>query len=426
MQQRHAKLLASLDQRLDHAIRDPLWSHIYVSDAMRRLIDTPEFSQLARIKQLGPTYLVYPGATHTRFSHSLGVFHVAHRLVRRLLMHPDCPPLSSDGVWSFLVAALLHDVGHFPYTHSLKSLPLVEHEQLTGRLVLDSHLTPVIERRLGLQPAVIAAIVDHTIPTDDREVHLFRALLSGGLDPDKLDYLNRDAYFCGVPYGLQDIDFALSRVVPDGYRGIALIASGVPAVETVLFSKYLMYRTVYWHRNVRAATAMIKSALRIGLESGEIAASQLYGLDDEELPRLLASSNHPAFAVARGVGDRKLWVAAGDIAFCPRDPRHRALQTAAVQRELEARVAAEVGVAPHAVILDLPEPIGFEADIPVREAENERQRFPDSSVFDSGVVAAFSTKLRRIRLLVPPDGVDRSVAAAAFDAALRTSGDRER
>ena len=89
-------------------------------------------------------------------------------------------------------------------------------------------------------------------------------------------------------------------------------------------------------------------------------------------------------------------------------------------------MAEEVGVAPHAVILDVPEPIGFEADIPVREAENERQRFPDSSVFDSGVVAAFSTKLRRIRLLVPPDGVDRSVAAAAFDAALRTSGDRER
>ena len=424
MQQRHAKLLASLDQRLDHAIRDPLWSHIYVSDAMRRLIDTPEFSQLARIKQLGPTYLVYPGATHTRFSHSLGVFHVAHRLVRRLLMHPDCPPLGSDGVWSFLVAALLHDVGHFPYTHSLKSLPLVEHEQLTGRLVLDSYLTPVIERRLGLQPAVIAAIVDHTIRTDDREVHLFRALLSGGLDPDKLDYLNRDAYFCGVPYGLQDIDFALSRVVPNGYRGIALIASGVPAVETVLFSKYLMYRTVYWHRNVRAATAMIKSALRIGLETGEIAASQLYGLDDEELPRLLASSSHPAFVTARGVSDRRLLVPAGDIAFCPHDPRHRALQTDAAQRELEARVAEEIGVAPHAVILDLPEPIGFEADIPVREAETAQQRFPASGVFDNGVVTAFSTKLRRIRLLVPPDGVDHSVAAAAFDAALRACGDR--
>lgn len=424
MQQRHAKLLASLDHSLDQAIRDPLWSHIYVSGTMRRLIDTPEFSQLARIKQLGPTYLVYPGATHTRFNHSLGVFQVARRLVSRLLMHPDCPPLSSDGVWSFLVAALLHDVGHFPYTHSFKSLPLIDHEQLTGRLILDSHLTPVIKERLGLQPEMVAAIVDHTIQTEDREVQLFRALLSGGLDPDKLDYLNRDAYFCGVPYGLQDIDFALSRVVPNGYRGIALLASGVTAVETILFSKYLMYRAVYWHRNVRAATAMIKRAVHIGLESGEIEAAQLYGLDDEELPRLLASSNHPAFAMARGVGDRKLLVSASDIAYSAEDPAHRALESDAVRRKLEARVAAQLQIAPHEVILDLPDPIGFEADVPVRDRDNDERMFPEASVFSTAVVGAFTAKLRRIRLLVPPGRVDRASAAEIFARELQNPAGR--
>jgi len=105
-----------------------------------------------------------------------------------------------------------------------------------------------------------AAIVDTHLPIqEDRETAFYRRLLSGVLDPDKLDYLNRDARYCGVPYGNQDVDFTFSRPIPHQERGIDIDSRLIANVEAVLFSKYLMYRSVYWHHSVRSATAMIKN-----------------------------------------------------------------------------------------------------------------------------------------------------------------------
>lgn len=390
---------------------------------MLKLVNTPEFQQLSRIKQLGPTYLVYPGATHTRLNHSLGVFHLARRILTRLIQHPEAPRVTLEGVKAFLAAALLHDVGHFPYTHSFKSLPLAEHEHLTGLNVQTGQLRRRLTEDLGIDPHLVAAIVDETIDTEGNdEIHLYRNLLSGSLDPDKLDYLNRDAYFCGVPYGIQDIDFAISRIRPNGYDGIGLEETGVSAVENILFSKFLMYRAVYWHRTVRVATAMIKKAVHLGLESGVIRPEDLYGLDDELF--IARFTDHPfqPFEMIGNVGSRRLLKPVATIPFDTTDPRHQSLEEIGTRRGLETTLATDLGVPEHTVIIDLPDPISFEAHFPIFDGP-DRFEFAEKSVFAPGVVRSFTETLRRIRLMVPREVVDEGFdGPALLDAALKQVG----
>jgi HD superfamily phosphohydrolase len=382
-------------------IRDPLWSHIYLSPAMMRLTDTAEFQQLSRIKQLGPTFLVYPGATHTRLNHSLGVFHIARRIISRLVHHPDAPKLTLEGVKAFLAASLLHDVGHFPYTHSFKSLPLAEHEYLTGRYIQQGELAHRIREDLGVDPAIVAAIVDETLPiSGNDEIRLYRSLLSGSLDPDKLDYLNRDAYFCGVPYGLQDIDFALSRLVPVGYDGLGLEESGVSAVENILFSKYLMYRAVYWHRTVRVATAMIKKSVNQGLQDQVIQPEDLYGLDDELFFSRFAGHPYPPFELISQVGTRRLLKPAADIAFDGTNSGHQNLTHIGTRQALETALAREFKIPEYQVIIDLPDPVSFEAHFPIF-VDGVAHEFAEKSVFSTDVVSRFTETIRRIRLMIP-------------------------
>jgi HD superfamily phosphohydrolase len=402
-------VLWHLDRDYTNPVRDPLWGHIYLSDGLLSIVESIEFQQLAKIKQLGPAHLVYPGATHTRLAHSLGVYHIAYRMIRALLTYPEAPSISREFVAAYLCAALLHDLGHFPFTHSLKELPLAEHEDLAAGMVQDGDLARRIREKVGVDPAIVARIIDESL--DDGgfgEVRLFRRLLSGSLDPDKLDYLNRDAYFCGVPYGTQDIDFAISRLRPNDLEGIALLSSGISAVENILFSKYLMYRAVYWHRNVRVATAMIKEGLYRGLTEGLIAESDLYGLTDESFYAGFSARPQEPFDLIRRVYDRQLYVAAADLAFDDTSPSHVRLQDLPRRAELEERLRRLVGkelgrrVGALAVIVDIPEAIGFEVSFPVLDEDTVLDYPEAGTVFTPHVIEDFTRTLRRIRLILEP------------------------
>jgi HD superfamily phosphohydrolase len=306
-------------------------------------------------------------------------------------------------VRSFLSAALLHDLGHFPYTHSLKELPLREHESLTGDLICSEPVKSFVSAAGG-DPQLAAAIVDRNLPGAGRELLFFRKLLSGALDPDKLDYLNRDAHCCGVPYGAQDVDFIFSRLLPHQERGVDIDSRGIPSVESLLFSKYLMYRTVYWHRSVRAATAMIKKALLGGLESGVIAREELYNLDDEELFSLMRSRKHPLFALAESVRNGTLYTTAAELPFD--EKCHRKLLPLQDRSRLEAALAKELSpflgkpLAGEELIIDLPEPVTFETGLYVRD---EMKFFPQSSsAFTGALVDTFARSLRVIRIFISP------------------------
>jgi HD superfamily phosphohydrolase len=409
MNDRQSKIRDHLLNDYSIPIRDPLWGHIYLSPGLKKLVETAEFQQLARIKQLGPSYLVYPGATHTRLNHSLGVFHTAYRMILGFIRRGGDMPFSLEGVKAFLVSALLHDLGHFPYTHSLKELPVREHEELTAALILDTSLRGIIKNDVGTRPETCAAIVDESIESREPEVRFFRKLLSGPIDPDKLDYLNRDAYFCGVPYGSQDVDYILSVLHPDPDHGVVIEAGGTAAIESLLFSKYLMYRAVYWHNTVRIATGMIKKSLHRALEQKVIAAQDLYGLDDDSFYTRIGSRGEDCFDLIRRVYNRELHKTLLSVAFDEHNPIHLALQDLdqrAIREDLiRAELSDMAGIRLHEnqMLLDIPERISFEANLMVRDGDNVRTYGAMKSVFTPEVVHQFVGNLRQIRLAVAPE-----------------------
>lgn len=409
----HDAVSRHLDLDYQHPVRDPIWRNIHLSHPMLKLIDTEPYRQLSRIKQLGPAYLVYPGATHTRLSHSLGVFHLAKRIIKTLVSTSEESILTLEGVRAFLSAALLHDLGHYPYTHSLKELPLIEHEQLTGEMIVESPIREILENDVRVDPYFVSAIVDESAEyTGSPELTFYRNVLSGALDPDKLDYLNRDAYFCGVPYGMQDIDFALSRLFPVWETGVGLHTTGIPAVENVLFSKYLMYRAVYRHRTVRVATAMIKKAVHLALGEGILKPSDLYRLDDELFFMRLERSRFQPFDLVERVYNRKLYRPVLEIPFDETNPRHRRLESLEERTMVERRIAEHLAAGmqgsfgPETVIIDVPERISFEVSIPIQDRD-KILAYPDSdTVFTPQVVRDFTNTLRKIRLIVHPKAAE--------------------
>jgi HD superfamily phosphohydrolase len=389
-------------------IRDPLWKHVYLSPGLKRVVNHPRVQKLAGIKQLGPTYLVYPGATHSRLNHSLGVFQVSKALLADLGRRSEKIPGGRTHQLAFLTAALLHDLGHFPYTHSLKELSLREHEELTADFVREPELAALIRDQVGTDPEDVAAIVDDKITLEPGDpLAFYRAILSGVLDPDKLDYLNRDAYFCGVPYGIQDTEFILSKiVVADGKPALHL--QGLAAVENILFSKYLMYRSVYWHRSVRNATAMIKKALYLGLRDGAIRPSDLYGLDDAEFYHAFASGQFRPFSLIADVAERRLYSTALAVPYGDYGPafdRWGDLQARfdaeeSIRGRLEKRVGRSLH--PEDVIIDFPERISFEIDIPVVDAGTVMPYTESRTVFTPEVVRNFTRSIRTLRVFLNP------------------------
>ena len=407
----NAAIQSVLSEKFTCPVRDVLWGHIYFTPELAALTNSALFTRLHRILQLGPVYHVYPGATHTRASHSMGVYCLGRRLLQNLAERGIEGWVSREGAMSFLCACLLHDLGHFPYTHSLKELPLRSHEALTGTLILAEPMKSLVGD-CGADPALTAAIIDRELPAQgNTELLFYRKLLSGCFDPDKLDYLNRDARYCGVPYGVQDVDFILARLIPCPERGVDIDSRLIPNVEAILFAKYLMYRTVYWHRQVRAATSMIKKALLNGLESGLIRGEELYDLDDQGLFTLLREKNGRhlarsggANALAEAVREGRLYSVAAEIPFIDAD--HACLKDISRRSRYEEQLAEEfrrkgVPLGSGDLIIDVPEPVSFETGLFVSD---EHCGFTESSsAFKAETLNSFVNTLYTIRVFVNPD-----------------------
>jgi hypothetical protein len=303
------------------------------------------------------------------------------------------------GIRSFLCAALLHDIGHFPYAHSLKDLSLTSHEQLGARIIEADPEAGLIAKAGG-DPALAAAILDTGRETGDKEVLFYRKLLSGCLDPDKLDYLNRDARFAGVTYGTQDVDFVLSRLYPNRERGLDIDSKAILSVESVLFSKYMMFRSVYWHKAVRSATTVMKKTLHSALQDAILSPEELYNLDDSGLFDLLhkregafQGDNRLLFDAAVGLRDGKLWICVLELPYD--EAKHRCWEDLQCRAKAEAEIAARCGAA---VIIDVPESVGFETGLYVLDEDCPFER--SSTVFGTETVASFVKTLRTVRFFV--------------------------
>lgn len=419
MRQSYAQMLSELFQQQQLSVRDPLWKDIQLSYDFRKILHTPHMQKLGRIKQLGPTFHLYPGAVHTRLDHSLGVYHVSFLILISLLKqaasHKIELPCTSEGMKTFLCASLLHDIGHFPFAHSLKELPLKEHEAIAADLILNEQpLTQAIESA-GLDPSLVAAIIDEDSVAAHDEIALYRSILSGTLDPDKLDYLNRDAFFCGVPYGTQDVSYISDKLtVVNGQ--LALDEKALGSVEHLLFSKYLMYRNVYWHTTTRSATAMIKKAVLCALSDGNLTKEALYSLDDEQFFLLPFDNKEGYSTLFHQVRNNSLYRCTYEKPYEENGSLEKRAHNLETRLGMETQIAGRLsqhGVAPHEVIIDFPESISFESEIPIVSADGSIHSFAElDQLFSNDISKVFTKSLRKFRIFTPAFVTQEQIQAA--------------
>jgi len=355
-------------------VRDPLWNSIRLDATAVRIVDSGAFQRLRYIRQLGLAHLVYPGATHTRFDHALGVYHLARTALRFLRERDGLPPVVWEGEELIPYAALLHDIGHYAFSHALEELEADQipgdHEAVAARFFDSPELRDAL-RALGEGAA--DAIYGLIRGTEDIPL---RGLVSGSLDLDKMEYLRRDARFCGVPYGEVDVDRLLQGMVilPDPDTGdyeVGVHEKAVASLESLLFAKYQMFRNVYWHHGVRAATVLyrriVEDAVRLRLVSPE----GLVGPTDEELlheigrraggtegeaARRLHERWLPALRQRR-LPKRALELTAADLGHTLL-PAWLGTESQA-KRVLEDRIASRLELDPGEVVVDYPAKAGM-------------------------------------------------------------------
>jgi len=356
-------------------IRDPLWNNIRVDPLALRLVDTPAFQRLRYVRQLGLAYLVYPGASHSRFEHALGAYQLAQRALSLFDERDPANQIGADTCRLVRCAALLHDIGHYPFSHALEEIGALHHEEVARPLITSGAVAAVLRESLGDDaPDRIMALIRGQSDSP------LQGLISGSLDLDKIEYLKRDALMCGVPYGEIDVERLLHSltIVEDpasGALAIGLVEKGLAALESLLFAKYQMYRNVYWHHAVRSATAMYKRLVEEALRTGAIEERELAGFTDEGLLHRLEERAPSTLLFAlrnRRLHKRAFECSAAELEAGRGDwiagERARVL-------EVEDALARELGVAPGDVLLDYPEkPRMLGLDLPVRMRGGEVRR----------------------------------------------------
>ena len=230
--------------------KDPVHRYVRVHDeVIWDLIATPEFQRLRRIKQLGTTYLTFHGAEHSRFNHSLGVYEIVRRITNKLKGQEGW---NEEERLVCLCAALLHDLGHGPFSHSFEKVFGLDHEQFTKKIILeDTNVNKVLRRVEDGFPEKVAQVIDKTY-----EDKLVVSMISSQIDADRMDYLLRDAYYTGVSYGHFDMERIL-RVMRPTDEQIVIKSSGMHAVEDYIMSRYQMYWQVYFHPVTRSAEVIL-------------------------------------------------------------------------------------------------------------------------------------------------------------------------
>ena len=230
--------------------KDPVHRYVRVNDqVIWDLIATPEFQRLRRIKQLGTTYLTFHGAEHSRFNHSLGVYEIVRRIVDKI-EHYDT--WNKDDRLLCLCAALLHDLGHGPFSHSFEHVFDLDHEEFTKAIILgETKVNAVLRQVEDGFPEKVAAVINKTYDNQ-----LVVSLISSQIDADRMDYLLRDAYYTGVSYGQFDMERIL-RVMRPTENQIVIKSTGMHAVEDYIMSRYQMYWQVYFHPVTRSSDVIL-------------------------------------------------------------------------------------------------------------------------------------------------------------------------
>jgi HD superfamily phosphohydrolase len=357
------------------------------------------------VRQLGHAYLVYPGATHTRFEHALGTYHLAGRTLSLIDERGELGPIGQHECDVLRAAALLHDIGHYPFSHALEEIGALHHEQAARPILAEGPVGDALRAHLGAG----APDAVHALMRGDSASPL-QGLISGSLDLDKIEYLKRDALMCGVPYGEVDADRLLHSLVlvtdPEtGRYAIGVAEKGLAALESLLFAKYQMYRNVYWHHAVRSATAMYKRLVDDALRSGVLSPGTLVTLTDEGvLHHLERAAPAPLLSALR---ERRLHKRSLDLPAAELDESWGewiATDHARVVA-LEDAMARELRLEPGELLVDYPaKPQMLGLDIPLRLRDGTVRRLTAEGWAAAINLPALSAQLyrsaRRLRIFV--------------------------
>ncbi|ELZ42779.1 metal dependent phosphohydrolase [Halorubrum saccharovorum DSM 1137] len=382
-------------------VKDTVHDHIEIDGVAADLLDTPAVQRLRHVKQLGTVQLVYPSANHTRFEHSLGVYHLASRA----LDHLGIEGARADRIEA---AAMLHDVGHGPFSHNLEPLT----HRRTGKYhddvdeLLATGAVGAVLRDHDLDPDRIAGLVAGEGP--------YGGLVSGELDVDRMDYLVRDAYHTGVPYGTIDTERFVRELtfVDDGTGDDTLVLDegNVQTAESLLLARALMNPVVYTHHVARISKAMLRRAATDLLDATPTTAAELRRMDDHDFLAAIRCCPETA-ELSRRYDERDLyklavWAEYDDVPERVHEAGHDA------ETALEREIAEEAGVARQHVILDVPpEPSMRESTARVT-VNGEVRRLERQSP----LVSALRTAQRnqwRLGVYAPRPATDRVGRAAA-------------
>ena len=382
------------------SIKDPVHGYIQVDSTLLPLLDTPQVQRLRYIRQLGFSYLVYPGAHHTRFEHSLGTMHLANALGTRLSLSPyDHAHVSAAG--------LLHDIGHGPFSHAIEGLS----REFLGRKHTDiyeqlstGNLGEVLSDT-GLDPDLINRLINGD--------HPLSGIIHGDLDVDRMDYLLRDAHYTGVPYGTVDA-MRLIRAMRLCDTGIMLDISGVQAAESLLIARTLMRHAVYYHHVSRIAEKMFTMAVYQYIKDDPARRlTSLLVADDAACMQYLLQADDPLVSgLAKNLYERRLfkralYVGKDDV----RDVHQITDESFLRERDLAEDIALEAGVSPGQVMVDIP---AFPRDIWMDVMVKERYSVSRLEEVSPLVTTLNETRRSQWRLGVyAPEGMTDAISEAA-------------
>lgn len=318
-------------------IRDPIHDYIELDELALSLIDTPEVQRLRRIKQLGFSNLVYPGANHTRFEHSLGVYHLAGHLIKQV---------DEFQQKELLAAALLHDIGHGPFSHATEELILrytrKSHDEIEG-LLKKGEISDVLREHSLSASSIAGHIKGETYPGQ---------IINSEIDVDRMDYLVRDSHYTGVAFGLID-HVRLIHELSFNQNKLVLNIGGLQAAESLLVSRFLMHPTVYFHHVSRIAESMCTHAAGYMIENKGLSPQLFRRMDDITFMTEMRNSGGYAAEIAKRLDERRLFKRAlyTDFGSLNTD----ILKFRNNTKRIENEIAQSAGIEPGYVIVDIPE-----------------------------------------------------------------------
>ena len=378
-------------------IYDAIHGVIELTPIMNDLIETPEFQRLRKIRQLGVTNLVFPGANHTRFEHSLGVGHLARKICTNLKLEKDEENM-------IVAAALLHDIGHGPYSHTLERLLIenrgfghteISKQMITGKIEKDRDMNdmeklPEILAKYELDCEEVAGLVTGDSEGDEFFLNInekqsfyngpaYRTqIVHSAIDADRMDYLLRDSYYTGVALGTIDI----ARIM-QSFRihnnDLVIHKNCIPALEGMLVARNLMYSAVYNHKTARIGQLMIERAVE---SAKQLEIDEIQKLTDSEFDQLLIDMGGFQAEIMKRIKYRKLYKMAVEIKSEQINEENRELFLEMCEkdgrRKMENKISGMVGVNPKEVIIDIPNPERIKNKI--------NNKFSKIPIYDEGKV----------------------------------------